>query len=409
MRILLLAPQPFYRDRGTPIAVDLVARALSERGDTVDLVTYHIGADVAHPNVQIHRIPRVPFVQDVPAGFSAGKTLCSLVLTAKALAMARKDHYDVVHAVEEAVRAAVLIRRLYGIPYVYDMDSSLPQQLVGAYPFLRPLLKWLTWSERWAVKNAQLVLPVCEPVAVLARRHRQDGIVMLPDIAVTTAYGPNSPRPYSVREECSASGPIVMYVGSLEKNRGIDLLLESFAIASGRVPDAHLAIIGGTAGQVQSYRRFADELGLAASVSLMGARPVSRLAGLLAQADILVSPQLQEINTPMKIYSYLASGKAVLATDLPAHRAVLSERCAILADPDPEAFGAALIRLLLDPHLRRSLGESGARVISDGHAYANFRERLSAAYDLLGLGGGAILPDFLSHSGHVRTATKHQQ
>jgi hypothetical protein len=211
---------------------------------------------------------------------------------------------------------------------------------------------------------------------------------MLPDVALTTAYATNSPPPPSLRQKCRVRGPLVMYVGSLEKNRGIKLLLESFAIASVRVPEAHLVIIGGKADQVESYQRYADRLGLAASVSLMGSRPVSHLAGYLAQADVLVSSQIQEINTPMKIYSYLASGKPVLATNIPAHRAVVSEDSAVLADSNQEAFAAALTRLLLDPHLRRRLGESGLHLISDGHTYSDFRDRLSTAYDLLGLGGG---------------------
>ena len=78
----------------------------------------------------------------------------------------------------------------------------------------------------------------------------------------------------------------------------------------------------------------------------------------------------------------------------------------VLAETNPEAFAAALTRLLLDPHLRRRLGERGAGLISAGHAYSNFRQRLAAAYDLLGLGGEAILPDVLPHTGNARTATK---
>ena len=48
MQVLVLAPQPFYQDRGTPIAVNMVLQALSERGAHVDLVTYHEGRDIQH-------------------------------------------------------------------------------------------------------------------------------------------------------------------------------------------------------------------------------------------------------------------------------------------------------------------------------------------------------------------------
>jgi glycosyltransferase involved in cell wall biosynthesis len=390
LKVLLLAPQPFFRERGTPIAVDLVARALSERGNTIDLLTYHIGEEVSHRNVRIHRIPRVPFVRDVPAGFSLRKLVCSLLLTARALKMARNGGYDVVHAVEEAVFTAILIRWLYGVPFIYDMDSSLPQQVVNVVPVLRPLQGWMTLCERWAVNSAELVLAVCEPVAAAARQHRRHGIVLLPDVILSTVYAAGSPQRPSLREESGAHGPIVMYVGSLESNRGIKMLLESFAIALADVPHAHLVIIGGTHAQVASYQKLADQLGLAGSVSLLGSRPIGQLAGLLEQADVLVSSQLEETNTPMKIYSYLAAGKPVLATDLSAHRAIVDERSAVLAAPDPPAFAAALVRLLSDSHLRRRLGDSGLNLVAEKYDYANFRQRLWDAYDQLGLADGTI-------------------
>ena len=62
MRILLLAPHPFYQERGTPIAVGLLAAALADRGETVDILTYHEGEDRAYgDNVTIHRIAPPPW------------------------------------------------------------------------------------------------------------------------------------------------------------------------------------------------------------------------------------------------------------------------------------------------------------------------------------------------------------
>ena len=62
-----------------------------------------------------------------------------------------------------------------------------------------------------------------------------------------------------------------------------------------------------------------------------------RVARLLGEADVLVSPRLKGLNTPMKIYSYLDSGTAVLATRLRTHTQVLDDRTAYLVDPVSEA------------------------------------------------------------------------
>ena len=65
MNILLLAPHPFYQDRGTPIAVNLVLKVLSERGDRIDVLTFHEGREVDYPRVRIYRIPAWPFLLNI--------------------------------------------------------------------------------------------------------------------------------------------------------------------------------------------------------------------------------------------------------------------------------------------------------------------------------------------------------
>ncbi|MBT7065178.1 MAG: glycosyltransferase, partial [Verrucomicrobia bacterium] len=63
MKILLLAPHPFYQERGTPIAVRLLAETLAADGHHVDLLSYHEGDNVTiHPGVTHHRAPAPPGV-----------------------------------------------------------------------------------------------------------------------------------------------------------------------------------------------------------------------------------------------------------------------------------------------------------------------------------------------------------
>jgi glycosyltransferase involved in cell wall biosynthesis len=108
---------------------------------------------------------------------------------------------------------------------------------------------------------------------------------------------------------------------------------------------------------------------------------VARLGELLAQADILTAPRIKGLNTPMKIFPYLHSGRAVLVTDLPTHTQVLDATICELAPPEPAGFAAAIVRLAEDPERRRRLGEAGRRFVESNHVYTSHRRRVDELYD----------------------------
>ena len=178
-------------------------------------------------------------------------------------------------------------------------------------------------------------------------------------------------------------GLIVMYVGNLEPYQGIDLLLQSFVRVLEHTDGADLVIVGGAARDVSAYRGKCRRLGIAARVHFLGPRPIGELAEHLAQADVLVSPRLRGNNTPMKLYSYLHSGKALVATDLPTHTQLVGRDVAMLAAPTPEAFADALERVIRDQALRSKLGAAGRRLVEEQFTYRAFRERLNGLLDWL--------------------------
>jgi hypothetical protein len=112
VRILILAPHPFFQPRGQ-----------------LDLLTFHEGENVAIPNCRIHRIARPPWIRKVRAGFSLKKVVCDIVMFVKSVRMVRRNRYDLIHAVEESAFIAAAIQRLTGSPYVYDMDPPEPEAL----------------------------------------------------------------------------------------------------------------------------------------------------------------------------------------------------------------------------------------------------------------------------------------
>ena len=374
MRILVLAPHPFFQARGTPLAVKTVLEFLSSRGHEIDLLTFHEGENITIANCQIHRIARPLGISNIRPGFSLKKVVCDLFMFVKCLRMVRRNRYDLIHAVEESAFIAAAMQGLAGVPYVYDMDSSLAEQLVEAYPHLQVALSTLRRCEALAVRRSMGVLTVCAALEDLAHEHAPDkpvGLVedttLLP--ARSSQGGQSRDTPLPVGDQ----NPVAMYVGNLERYQGIDLLLEGFQRALTRVPDAHLVIVGGMEEDIARYRRKALRLGIAGRVHFLGPRPIASLAGLLKRADVLVSPRLKGLNTPMKIYSYLDSGTAVLATRLRTHTQVLDDHTAYLVAPTAEAVGDGLADLLKDPGLR-------ARLASQAKAYVQREFTLEAAH-----------------------------
>lgn len=390
MRILLLAPHPFLQDRGTPLAVRAVVEFLVREGHRVDLLTYHEGEAWSVPGCEVRRIPGPPAVRGIPPGFSFKKLLCDVALLNCSLRLLRERRYDLLHAVEESVFVALHLHRLHGVPYVYDMDSMLSAQLEERWPWLALVRRPMVAAERRAMRGAAGVLTVCKALEERVHELAPGRVVgRVEDTSLLSDDGEAAP----VRDVPTDLGTLVMYVGNLKPYQGIDLLLEGFAVAVGRRSDLGLVVIGGAARDIETYRAKARSLGIGARVRFLGPRPIRDLGGYLRRADVLVSPRLKGLNTPMKIYSYMDSGTAVLATDLPTHTQVLGPEVARLVAPTPEGVAEGLADLAERPSLRKRLGQAARERYRLDYGKDAFERKMRRFYDrvaeALAGGGGA--------------------
>ncbi|MDQ3223513.1 MAG: glycosyltransferase, partial [Gemmatimonadota bacterium] len=249
MRILVLAPHPFFQARGTPLAVKTVLEFLSARGHEVDVLTFNEGEDLDIPNCRIYRIASLPWIRNIRPGFSAKKVISDLFMLAKCLRMVRQTRYDLIHAVEESAFIAAAMQSLTGVPYVYDMDSSLAEQMVDAYPGLHFAFPVLRRCEALAVRRSLGVLTVCAALEDVAHGHAPDKTVGR--VEDTTLLAPGA---YSANGQAAETrlppgvgdqSLVAMYVGNLEHYQGIGLLIDGFRHTIDRIPNAHLVIVGG--------------------------------------------------------------------------------------------------------------------------------------------------------------------
>ena len=377
MKILLLAPHPFFQNRGTPIAVRALAEVLGEAGHRVDLLAYAEGEDVAIPGVRLLRIPRLPGLDGIRPGFSWKKLVADGLMAAKLLPLVRRERYDLVHAVEESAYLARALKAAFGIPYVYDMDSSLAHQMMEKYGGLRAVATLLQASERHAIRGSLGVIAVCRALEDIVLADAPGKLVArIEDVSLLGDGGAALTPPLP-----QAPPPVVMYVGNLERYQGIDLLMAGWAEAVRRGAPGTLVVVGGTDAHIAQYGRLAEAEGFGSRVRFAGTRPVALLAPVLAAADVLVSPRTLGFNTPMKIYSYLDSGKPIVATRLPTHTQVLDDDIAVLTEPEPAAFGAALAALLSDPARVAKVGAAGRARARAEYTPEAFRRKVLAFYE----------------------------
>lgn len=379
MKILVLAPQPFFQNRGTPIAVRLLVETLAAGGHEVHLLVFHEGDDIHTENVTIHRTPALPGLRAIPPGFSIKKIVCDFFLAIKAFRLQRKFRFDIIHAVEESVFIAMVIDKFAKVPYVYDLDSLLSDQLLAKIKILRPFRRLFEFMERAAVGGSTGVIPVCRALEekILAI-DKTKLLVRLEDISFLQENTSESREILRKRYPCRQK--IVMYVGNLEKYQGVALLLEAFAqVDQGKV-DCTLICIGGTPADITLYSEQAEMLGIGDRALFIGPRPLNALGIYLAQADALVSPRTEGENTPMKIYSYMDSGKPVLATRIVSHTQVLDEENAYLAAPDPTSMAAALTRLLTNDEEAFSRAKVAKQKVAEEYSRPAYENKLTNFY-----------------------------
>jgi glycosyltransferase involved in cell wall biosynthesis len=400
MKTLVLAPQPFYQERGTPIAVRLALETLSrtlgltkDSEPLIDLLVYAEGQDIEIPGVRIIRLKTPRCLNGIRPGISCKKLLCDVFFlfhTFFLLWGARRNQYRVIHAVEESVFVAWLAKQLFRVPYIYDMDSSLALQVTEKWQWCKPLLALLQFFEGVAVRGSLAVAPVCDALEAIAHQHGSTNTVMLRDVSLLPEEtNCANTRSILFGERVDAQQPVILYVGNLESYQGIDLLLESFALVKDHAARPHLVVVGGDQESIRRYQDKSEQLECASQVSLLGPKPLTDLRDLLVSADILVSPRIKGNNTPMKIYSYLHSGTPLVATDLPTHRQVLDDEVAILAAAEPSGFAQGLARLLDSSELRQTVGQRARKRAQSLYTVEAFEKQLSSLYERVAKGVGA--------------------
>ncbi|MEE9294099.1 MAG: glycosyltransferase [Phycisphaerae bacterium] len=383
-RILMVAPQPVFEPRGTPFSVVYRIRALCRAGHQVDLLTYPYGRDVNIRGLHIVRVPRLPMVRGVRIGPSIPKLMLDAMLVVWMAAMLVGRRYDCIWSHEEAGLFCGIASRIGRIPHVYDMHSDLSQQMRNYSRFDVALIRWVfDVLERTIIRLSDVVLVICQDLLETARAKARSKPVFLVENYCTEVdfLDDQAPDPAELRQAHQLDGrTVVLYIGSLEPYQGIDLLMGAVAYLGRRKIACRLLVVGGRDVQVEALRREVDRQKLGHAVDVVGTVSPAAVQSYIEVSDILVTARSRGTNVPLKLYSYMKSGKPIVATNIYSHTQLLDDKTALLVEPEAQALGRGIERLVGDGALRERLSCS-ARVKAAAFADDCFERRIQSALD----------------------------
>ena len=385
LRILMIAPNPFFVDRGFSVQVYEQARELIRLGHQVTICTYHCGRDL--PGLDIRRTPNIPWYTADQIGASYHRLYINLLLFALSLRVCREIKPDVIHGhIHEGALIGEMVRWVTGVPVLFDLQGGLVEELRDK-GFLKGdglLVKTFRWLERRIDHGADLIVTQSAAMAEDLRVNfgvPPERVHLTMDGVNTEDFRPGLATPELRRElGLPSDKKIVVYLGLLTEYQGVDCLLQAIPLVIRQYPAVHFLIMG---YPVEKYQRMAAAMGISDHITFTGRIDYARAAEYICLGDVAASPKLGKTEANGKLYNYMACGLPTVAFDAWVNREILGEY-GVYASPigDPAALANAIVQVLSDDELARRLGQGGRERVVKMYSWANVARRLVQFYGM---------------------------
>jgi colanic acid biosynthesis glycosyl transferase WcaI len=301
----------------------------------------------------------------------------TVLATWKALVGKRPARPDAVLAMSPPLTlgaAGWLAAKRWRVPFVFNIQDVFPDVAVEVGAISNPkVIRVASWLERWSYKRADAVTVLSDDlqanlVAKLTGRvdDPRDRVRVIPNFVDTDRIQPRDPESGSYRRENGLVGKrVVMYAGNVGFSQSLELLLDTARQLVDRT-DVAFVVNGGGSARADLEAAAAD----LPNLHFVDFQPKDRLPEVLAAADIHVVPLkrgLAASSVPSKTYSIMAAGRPLVASvdeGTEVARVVERAEAGIAVPPDdPDAFAAAVTKLLDAPELADQMGRAARRFV----------------------------------------------
>ena len=261
--------------------------------------------------------------------------------------------------------AGVWAARRYKLPLLLEVNAPILEER-SRYDGLS-LTRLARWSQAYAWRNADVVLPVTQVLGDIVASYGVDPkkIVVIPNGINSDRFQAN-PDVEAAKRALGLEGRLVLgFTGFVRDWHGLDKVLDLIA---GDPPESrrHLLVVGDGPARA-GLERQARELGIDNRVTFTGIVGRDDVARHVAAFDIALQPAVVAYASPLKLFEYLALGKAIVGPAQPNIEEILRrDHNAVLFDPkDPDGLATAISRLCGDVVLRNKVAANARATIAD--------------------------------------------
>ena len=386
LKILMIAPTPFFADRGCHVKILEEVRALTRRGLAVKVVTYHIGRDVE--GVETERIINIPWYKKLEAGPSIHKYYIDLLLALKAIRVTGKFKPDIIHAhLHEGVFAGKIVQLFYRKPLVADYQGSMVGEMLD-HGFVKKgtlSYRFNYWLESTINKWPQkIIFSSTSAKDFFLANFKTD-----PDMVVSFVEGTNTDdfHPgYDTAELKRDLGlpedkKIIIYLGVLTRYQGIDILIESIPEIIDKYRGVHFLIAGYP--DVEHYSRMAERLGVSGNVTFTGRVNHGDVPLYLNLGDIGVSLKLSKTEANGKLFGYMAVGLPCIVFDTGTNREILGSTGIYAEYNSRDSFIEKAIYLLENEDIAKKYGTLARERVLEKYTWDNTFSNFISIYEKL--------------------------
>lgn len=319
--------------------------ALVGEGATVDLICVSHSKEPRREVLNGINVRRIPIKNPRRGKFEYALRYGTFILITSAIfairSLARRYDLVYVHNMPDILVLSSLVPKALGAKVVLDLHDPMPELMMTIFraPETNRTVRLLKSLEKWSIGRVDLAVTVniackrifssrsCPPEKITVVMNAPDGQI----------FPFRVPQAQSAADRIGQQRFVIMYHGSLVERNGLDVAIEALALARRVIPCVELRVFGTPTVFLERVMETARSKGLQDAVHWLGGKQIEDLVPEIDKCDLGIIPNhrnaFTEINTPTRVFEYLARGKPVIAPSTQGIRDYFDQESLLFFEP----------------------------------------------------------------------------